>query len=147
MNIVKRFQSQAHGLALVEVSFPDGIPYPAQGGRSKMLSPRHTWTNLAKEKAAELGVDIGFRNVDGGLQAAFRSHDDCSRVLTAMEPEWRDRLRQGLGYWVRLQFRSAERAEERGQTYDPKPAVTQMAKSFGLAYEDIADLGAPDPGL
>ncbi len=143
MNIVKRFQSQAHGPALVEVSFPDGIPYPAQGGRSTMLSPRHAWTDLAKEKAAELGADIGFRNIDGGLQVAFRSHDDCARVLAAMEPEWRDRLRQGLGYWVRMQFRSAERAEERGQAYDPKPTVTQMAESFGLEYDDLADLGAP----
>ena len=110
-----------------------------------MLSPRHAWTDLAKEKAGELGVDIGFRNIEGGLQVAFRSHDDCARVLAAMEPEWRDRLREGLSYWVRLQFRSAERAEEHGQIYDPKPAVEWLAQSFGLAYEDLADLGAPNP--
>ena len=90
----------------------------------------------------QLHVDIGFRNIDGGLQVAFRSHDDCTRVLAAMEPEWRDRLRQGLGYWVRMQFRSAERAEKRAQAYDPKPTVTQMAESFGLEYDDLADLGA-----
>ncbi len=68
MNIVKRFQSQAHGPALVEVSFPDGIPYPAQGERSTMLSPRHAWTDLAKEKAAELGVERWL-----GLSEQFRA--------------------------------------------------------------------------
>ncbi len=42
-----------------------------------------------------------------------------------------------------MQFRPAEGGEERGNTNDLRPTVTQMAESFGLEYDNLADLRAP----
>jgi hypothetical protein len=63
-----------------------------------MLPPHHARTYLAKEKAVELGANIGFRNIDGGLQVIFRRHDGCSRVLPAMATEWPRPLPNRLRY-------------------------------------------------
>lgn len=58
--------------------------------------PRRAWEQLAEEKASELGIEYRVQRTEGRLDVAFKSADDCSALVAAMQPEWHDRLMAGI---------------------------------------------------
>ena len=68
-----------------------------------MKSPKSAWHTLASEKAEQLGIRMQIKETaPNELSAAFLSADECNAVVAAMQPEWKDRLLDGLEYFLRL---------------------------------------------
>lgn len=123
-NIDAHFWKQAGGAALLEVRLPHD---------ERLLGgdPLADFRDTLQRAADRLGFDAGFREVDGGLDVAFRNQAECELVSTAMESEWNSQFLQRLNVAAATIFRD--------NPGNPKQAVQEFAEDYGLDYSDFAD--------
>lgn len=116
---------------VLTVRFSDSVTAAFENG--VMTNPKAAWVNLAKETAKRLDIKMELRENPGGeLAAAFLTADDCSALIAAMQPEWKQRIIDGLRYdvWIRCI----------GGKDDPeflKELIQEVADEYDLDPEDF----------
>lgn len=125
-----RYQSGSEP-EILTVRFSDSIT----DGAGFMKSPKSEWLDLAKETALNLGIDMQIRKLgDGTLAAAFRTSDDCTALVTAMQPGWKLRLLEGLRYTIQTMQVALYRQDEE--------FASELGKLADEYHLDLSDLNA-----
>lgn len=130
--LVKSFNQEDYP-EVISLDFPG---YDARGLKEcRIKNPRSQWIHLAREKAGELGISFQHRNTEIGLDVAFLSSTDASRLLAAIAPHWKERLLEGISFTVEMMCEMDIKAGN-----DPTPTMQSLADEYGLDLDDVRGL-------
>lgn len=119
---------------LLTVRFSDSVTDAFDRGVIK--NPKSAWHNLATETAKRLNIDMQIRDLeDGSLAAAFLTSKDCNRLIAAMQPDWKERLLDGLGYevWIySIAFHENREALDR--------SIEKLSEEYELDPSDFEEM-------
>lgn len=116
---------------LLELEFTDWGSLEDHG-----TAAERAWRELANEKAEALGIQMKINCPEPGkLSVAFLKAQDCTALLAAIQPEWKQRLMETVKWHHLLDFRLV--AEEGG---DIEYHIERFRSYFNFDREDVENM-------